>query len=226
MVALAGVIAAVRDVVFPVKRLIWVLFRLTPVTATGVTVTCAVAVLLPSAVLTVTVAVPAATPVTNPLVLTVAIPVLLLVHVTDLLVALAGATVAVRVPVAPTLTLRLVGFRLTPVTATGFTVTFVVAVLPPSAVLPVMVAVPTALPVTTPLVLTVAIVVALLVQVIVLFVAQAGTIFIFTVTVFPTITDAVVAAAVNPVTGTFTLSAVTYPAVGALIFSHPPVTAV
>ena len=49
---------------------------------------------------------------------TVATPVLLLVHVTDLFVALEGATVAVRVSFAPTFSVRLVLFSVTPVTLT------------------------------------------------------------------------------------------------------------
>ena len=55
---------------------------LTPVTKIGLTVMTEVAVLAPSAVVTVMVAVPALRPVTNPLVLTVAIDVLLLPQVT------------------------------------------------------------------------------------------------------------------------------------------------
>jgi putative effector of murein hydrolase len=69
-------------------------------TATGwllaVTVMDEVAVLDPSWVVTVTVAVPAETPVTTPVALTVATEVLPEDQVTFLLVALAGATVAVQ----------------------------------------------------------------------------------------------------------------------------------
>ena len=53
-----------------------------------------VAVLPPSSVVTVIVAVPSFTPVTNPLLSTVATAVLLLSHVTFLFVALEGVTVA------------------------------------------------------------------------------------------------------------------------------------
>ena len=74
-----------------------VLLRLTPVTVMGLTVTAQVAVLLPSVVLTVIVAVPTAMAVTTPEVETVATDVLLEVHVTDLSVAFDGLTVAVRV---------------------------------------------------------------------------------------------------------------------------------
>src|SRR4051812_26952469 len=78
-----------------------------------------VAVLFPSCVVTVIVAVPGATPVTNPDAFTVAIPVLLEVHDTVLFAALAGDTVAVSCTVALTFRLADVGVTLTPVTATG-----------------------------------------------------------------------------------------------------------
>ena len=54
----------------------------TPVTKIGLTVITDVAVLAPSAVVTVMVAVPTETPVTRPVALTVATAVLLLLHVT------------------------------------------------------------------------------------------------------------------------------------------------
>ena len=66
-----------------------------PVTGVPVTVTTQVAVLEPSAVLTVIVALPALTPVIKPVALTAAIAVLLEDHITVLLVALVGKTVAV-----------------------------------------------------------------------------------------------------------------------------------
>ena len=71
--------------------------RLIPVTDTDIfTVTAQVAVLFdPSAVLAVIVAVPLDTAVINPVLLTVATAVLLLLHVTLLSVALSGVTVAV-----------------------------------------------------------------------------------------------------------------------------------
>ena len=65
-----------------------------------VTVTLHVAVLLPSSVVTVMVAVPTLTPVTSPL-LTVAIEASFVSHVTFLLVAFVGSTVAVREIVFP-----------------------------------------------------------------------------------------------------------------------------
>lgn len=80
-----------------------------------------VAVLAPSAVFTVMVAVPAATAVTKPVALTVATAVLLLVQVTLVLEALAGAMVAVSCCVNPAAIFAVVGDTLTPVTATGVT---------------------------------------------------------------------------------------------------------
>ena len=89
------------------------------VTLAAETVTAQVAVLLPSCVVKVIVAEPTATPVTTPVVLTVANAVLLDVHVTFLLVAFEGATVAVNEVVAPATTLAVVGATVTPVTATA-----------------------------------------------------------------------------------------------------------
>jgi hypothetical protein len=122
-VALEGATVAVNVSVLPTARLVDVLFNVTPVTATGVTVTMQVAVILPSAVLTVIVALPAAMAVTNPLDETVATEVELLLHVTDLLVALEGATVALNVSVPPMVRLVDDLFRVTPVTATVAAVT-------------------------------------------------------------------------------------------------------
>ena len=77
--------------------------KLTPVTATvaGVTVKAQVAVLPPSMVVTVIVAVPAFFAETTPVEDTVATVVLLEDQVTDLSDAVAGATVAVSVCVSP-----------------------------------------------------------------------------------------------------------------------------
>ena len=88
-------------------------------TLSDVTVTVAVAV-LPLEDFAVIVAVPAFTPLTVPLE-TVATLVLLDVHVTALLVAFDGETVAERVVVAPTFTLADVGLTETDVTATSCT---------------------------------------------------------------------------------------------------------
>ena len=69
-----------------------------------------------------------------------------------------------------------VGLTITPVTCIGLTVITLVAVLAPSAVVTVMVAVPTDTPVTSPVALTVATAVLLLLQVTFWFVAFAGAI--------------------------------------------------
>ena len=108
--------------------------------------------MLPSTVVTVIVAVPAFLAVTTPEVETVATVVLLDDQVTLLFVALDGDTVAVSVCVWPSVSVRLVWFRLTPVTGTvgALTVTEQVAVLPPSVVVTVMVVVPALFAVTMP----------------------------------------------------------------------------
>ena len=71
--------------------------------------------LLPSAVVTVIVAVPGPLAVTKPLVLTVATEVLLDFHVTDLLLVLLGVTVAVSCSVWPVFNVADVLFSETPV---------------------------------------------------------------------------------------------------------------
>jgi len=150
------------------------LFRVTPVTETGLTVTSQVAFLDPSFVVTVMVAVPTLTAVTVPVEDTLATEVLLEDQVTVLSEAFSGVTVGVKVSDSPILSDREVLFKLTPVTETGFTVTEQVAVLLPSFVLTVMVAVPTALAVTTPEDETVAIEELLVLQVTDLSVALDG----------------------------------------------------
>ena len=75
-----------------------------------------VAVKLPSIVVTVIIEVPAPTVVTVPLLSTVAAAGLLEVQVRPLLVALVGATVAVNCSALPAVKIKLVLFRLTPVT--------------------------------------------------------------------------------------------------------------
>ena len=204
-VALDGVMVAVNVSVAPTNRLVEVLLRLTPVTGT-VTVTAQVAVLLPSAVVTVIVAVPDATAVTFPEVETVATLVLLLLQVTFLFVALLGATVAVSVSVAFGANVSVVLFRLTPVTGT-VTVTEHVAVLLPSAVVTVIVAVPAAMAVTKPDVETVATDVLLLFQVTFLFVALEGETVAVSVSVALGARVREVLFKLTPVTGMFTVTA-------------------
>lgn len=159
-VAFEGNTVAVSCWVFPLTILAEAGVTLTPVTGTVVVVTVIVLVAVkpPSAVRTVITDDPVARPVTRPAVLTVATDVLPDVHVTDLLVALAGATVAVSCRVPSTAIDALVGVTLTPVTGTleDVTVMVLVAVKPPSAVRTVITDDPAARPVTRPAVLTVA----------------------------------------------------------------------
>jgi hypothetical protein len=100
------------------------------------------------------VALPADIAVTVPVDDTNATAVLLLFHDTFLLVALEGETVALRVSLAPTVNERLVLLRLTPVTPTillpPVTETEQLAVLLPSVVVTVMVALPADIPITSP----------------------------------------------------------------------------
>ena len=131
------------------------------------------AVLLPSAVVAVMVALPFATAVTTPLAFTVATAVLSEAQVTVLFVALSGNTMAVRLPVCPGFSDRVAGATLNPVTEV-LTSTAQVAVLPPSAVVAVMMALPLATAVTTPVWSTAATPVLLELQLTALLVALAG----------------------------------------------------
>src|SRR5699024_4982693 len=99
-----------------------VLFNETPVTLTTafLTVTVAVSDLLPSCVVTVIVTSPSATPVTVPLLDTVATASSELLYDNDLFVAVDGATVLFNLVVASTSTLAVLGAIVTPVTAIGF----------------------------------------------------------------------------------------------------------
>jgi hypothetical protein len=166
-------------------RFIVLWFSDTPVTATGITVTTHVAVLLPSAVATVIVAVPAATPVTSPVLLTVATLVLVLDHARFWFVALLGRTVATSISLPPTDSVVDVLLSDTEVGGTELTVTAHVAVLLPSAVATVIVAVPAATPVTSPP-LTVATLVLLVYHVTALFVALLGRTVAVSVSLPPT----------------------------------------
>ncbi|GHU98379.1 hypothetical protein FACS1894211_02030 [Clostridia bacterium] len=158
-VALLGATVAVKVKSPPVVNVLFVSFNVTPVTETVIgagafTVTVQVAVLLPSVVVTVIVAVPAETAVTVPFD-TVAIELLEDVQDIALFVALLGATVAVKVKSLPVVNVLFVSFNVTPVTETvigvgAFTVTVQVAVLLPSVVVTVIVAVPAETAVTVP----------------------------------------------------------------------------
>ena len=133
-----------------------------------------VAVLFPSTVVTVIVAVPPPTAVTSPELLTVATSERLLLQVTFLFVAFAGNTVGVSCWVAPAAIVALVGVTETLVGITFATVMVHVAVLLPSTVVAVMVAFPAATPVTSPELLTVATFELLLLHVTFLFGALDG----------------------------------------------------
>lgn len=85
--------------------------------------------MFPSDVATVIVDVPAATPVTSPLELTVALLASLVDQVTLRLVALVGAIVAVSCSVAPTRILVVDLFRVTPLTETVTVVSLAVLLL-------------------------------------------------------------------------------------------------
>ena len=184
-----------------------VLFRETPVTATlsFFTVIVQVAVLLPSSVVTVIFASPSLTAVTLPLPSTVAIFVLSDFHVTFLLVAFSGATVATNVTVPPTVSVCAVLSSLTPVTATlpFVTVTLQVAVLLPSSVVTVIFASPSLTPFTLPLASTVAISVLSDFHVTFLLVAPSGETVATNVSVPPTVSERVVLSSLTPVTATF-----------------------
>src|SRR6267378_759825 len=139
---------------------------LTATDATGTFVTVTVAVPLWPSLVAVIVAVPAATPLTRPLPLTVATAVLLLAHVTTRPVSglpLASFGVAVSCTLAPTGTLAVAGLTATDATGTFVAVTVAVPLWP--SLVAVIVAVPAATPLTRPLPLTVATAVLLLAQV-------------------------------------------------------------
>jgi hypothetical protein len=198
-----------------------------------ITLTSQEAVLPPSVVVTVIVAVPGPTAVTVPL-LTVATLLLLDDQLTALFVALLGFTVAVRVPVEvpPMVRVRLVWFRLTLLTGVGgggLTVTAQVAVCPPSWVVTVIVAVPAATAVTVPL-FTVATAGLFDDQLIAGLVAFAGTMLADRVVVPPGVRFKAVVFSLTPVTGWITVTAqdaVLLPsAVVTMIVAVPAATAV
>src|SRR5207245_11571859 len=118
----------------------------------GTTLTVTAAVPLCPSLVAVMVADPAATPVTSPLPLTVATPVLLLAHVTTRPVSvapLASLGVAVSCAVCPAGMLAVAGVTATDATGTTLTVSAAVPLLP--SLVAVMVAEPAATPVTSPL---------------------------------------------------------------------------
>jgi hypothetical protein len=207
---------AVNVSLLPTVREVDVLFRDTPVTAIVllplVTLAEQVAVLLPSKVVTVIVALPAETALTVPPE-TIATALLLLLHDTFLFVALEGETVALNVWLPPTVKDRLVVLRLTPVTATVLlppvTLTAQVAVLLPSVVVTVMVALPAAIPITAPFDDTEATLGALLLHNTTLFAASAGVTVAVKVSEAPTARDSVLLFKLTSVTETAVVEMVT-----------------
>jgi len=141
----------------------------TGITGAATTWTTPVAVKLPSAVVTMMVAMPGAMPVTTPVVAcTAATAGAVEAHVTALFVALAGANTADSVVVPPAITTAVAGAMATPVTAiipgAAVTVTTLVSTKLPVAVRATMTAMPAALAVTRPVALTVATALSVVVQ--------------------------------------------------------------
>jgi len=228
-VAPDGTIAATRDWLLPTVRVREDTLSPTPVTG-NVTVTVHVAVLLLSAVVTVMTAVPALTAVTFPLASTAATALLPEVHVTALFVAFEGLMVAVRVSVPLTNRLKVFLLSDTLLTWTLFTVTLHVAVLLPSAVLTVIVAVPAFSPVTSPPELTLATPSLFDVHVTVLLVAFEGLTVAVRVDVLPTFKVIELLLRLTPVTGTVTVTVqvavLLLSAVVTVIVAVPALTAV
>jgi len=169
--ALTGAIEAISVSASPTAMRVLFLLIKTPVTAIGLTVKTQTAVNPPSVVVAVIAALPGATAVTVPYWSTVATARSPLDHATDLFVAFAGITVAVKVsrsfgsrPVAVLLSVKPVAgiVTITEQTATR-----------PSVVDAVIVAWPAAIAITAPFV-TVATLVLLVLQVTVLFNALSG----------------------------------------------------
>jgi hypothetical protein len=189
LVALEGLMVAVKVSVPPTVRLIDDLLKDTLVTDITelLTVTAQDAFLPPSSVVTVITAFPSALPVITPFV-TVATASLLLSHVTFWLVALEGVKMVVSVSIPPTVSVVLVLFKDTFVTATSLalTVTAQESFFPPSTVVTVMTATPAALPVITPFV-TDAMVESSLFHLKDLFVALAGVMIAVSVSALPTV---------------------------------------
>jgi hypothetical protein len=206
-VAFDGKIVVVREELWQVAMARNEVFNAIPVTGIlELTVTAQVAVFAPSSVVAVMVAVPVATAVTIPLLLTMATLVLSKDQVTDWLVALAGETVAISSDVPPKFKVKLDALKVTPETGT-VTVITQVAVLLPSAVVTIMVAIPAPTAVTKPLALTVATFVLLDAHVTDWFVALAGDTVAVSMDVSAGVSDKLAELSVTPSTGTDTVNA-------------------
>ena len=175
---------------------------------------------------------PPPTPLTKPLVDTVATAVLPLAHVTGRPLRglpFASSGVAVSCTLAPVATVAEAGLTATEATGTGFTVTAELPLFP--SLVAVIVAEPTATPVTSPLVETVATAEALVVHVTVrppsgLPLASSGV--AVSCTVVPTCTLAGAGLTVTEATGTGTVIAElpVFPSLVAVIVTEPAATAV
>jgi hypothetical protein len=144
---------------------------------------------LPASVITTMVAIPGLTALTVPFVDTEAIAALLLLHFTFLFVALLGSIIGMRVSEPPKVRVKKYLLRDTLDTGTvpeDVTVTAQVAVLPPSSVLTIIVAVPGLTAVTIPFVDTEATAALLLLHVTFWFVALLGAIVGMRVSILPT----------------------------------------
>jgi hypothetical protein len=190
-VAFAGNTVSVSCCVPPTLIEADVGLTLTDAAGTGATVIKLVAVKPPSCVVAVIDADPMETPVTNPSVFTVTIPLSDELQVTVLLEALTGNTVAVSCCVPATLIVAVVGLTDTDVAGTGVTVIALVVVKPPSCVVTVIVADPIETAVTRPVALTVATELFDELHVTILFVASAGCTSAESCCVPPTIIEAV-----------------------------------
>ena len=212
LVALEGDTAAINCSDFPSSNISSGLFSVMLFTGT-ITVTTQVAVLPPSCVVAVIVAVPGMRAETTPLAVTVATLLLVLVQFTVLLVASAGQMVATNVPLLTTLhvsqTFNVIVLSLSDTPSTEIvdelTMTMQVADFP-SCVVAVMDVAPSDMAVTVPLLFTVAIVTSLLAHVTVLSVALAGkTVAVSVCGALPSTIDNVFVFSVIPDTGTFTV---------------------
>ena len=174
LLALEGDTVTFRAAVFPLVTVSAVLLILSPVTGCFTVILQTAFFPLPSFAVAVIVAVPFLTAFTTPLEVTVATALLLVVHLTALLLALAGPAVAFSVKVFPLFRVREVLFRVILVTGC-VTVTLQTAFTPlPSFAVAVIVAVPFATALMLPFESTVAALVLLLFQVTALLLALEG----------------------------------------------------
>src|ERR1019366_9134556 len=156
---LASSVAAVSCCVAPMTNV--AVAGVTVTVATGIGLTVMVAVPVFVSLVAVIVAVPGATAVTSPLVLTVALVASDVPHVTvrpESVLPLASSVVAVSCCVAPMTNVAVAGVTVTVATGIGLTVMVMVAVPVFVSLVAVIVAVPGATAVTSPLALTVALV--------------------------------------------------------------------